>query len=273
MIKRSDWEAAYRELITEGRRGLGEPPTEEQLLAYSRNELDGKEAERVQEYLSFHPEIARALVSPFPSPEEIRPGDPDYLSGEILEEDWKAIQARLAAAPEKRRGFDLGTFFRKLFMVPLWRLRLVTATACGLAAVLGWIAFQTRIDLQKLQQEMGEPRANLERRLLLPDGERDAAGEETSILLRSHADHYLLDLNVAYRDPYPEYRLRIVAVDGPREKEVWSAAGLRRDGDSFEIWMPRSFLKSGDRQRLEIYGVRAGKVELLAAYTVQLQDS
>ncbi len=278
MIKRSDWGAAYRKLIAEGRRKLGEPPTEEQFLSYSRNGLGSEEAARVQEYLSFHPEIARALVLPFPSPEESRPGDPDYLSDEMLEEDWKAIQARLAETPgvaavKTSRGSGLGTLFRAFFTAPLWGLRLASAAAFGLALVLGALALQTRMEFQTLQQKISEPLVNPERRLLLPDGERDAAGEEAPILLRSHADPYLLELNVAYRASYPEYRLRILALSGTREQGVWNAAGLRRDGDSFEILVPRSFLEAGDRQRLEIYGVRSGKAELLATYTVQLQDS
>ena len=278
MIKRAVWEAVYRELIADERKRLGEPPTAETLLAYSQGELDTDETARVQEFLILYPELARALVAPFPSSAEIRPGDPDYLSDEMLEQDWQAIQARLDKEPavavpatsgaRKNLWFYLRGFFRDLLRRP----QLATAASLGMIAVLGFLALRAEQHVQKLTQELATPRINLEHRVLLPDGERDAAGEETPILLRPQADHYLLTPTVAHLPSNPDYRLRLVEVEGAREKEVWSTEGLRPKDNTFEIWMPQTFLRSGDRHRLEVYGLRAGKPTLLAAYTVELRD-
>ncbi|HEX7181351.1 MAG TPA: hypothetical protein VF756_05870 [Thermoanaerobaculia bacterium] len=256
MIKRADWETAYRGLIVAGCQRLGEPPTEEQLLAYSRGELQGEEAVRVQEALSCHPELARALAAPFPSPGESQPGDLDDLSDEALERDWKAIQARLLEASEPKA----------LVSIPLWSLRLAVAVA--LAAVVGLFFWQSRMDVERLTREIAEPRLLPEHRLLLPDGTRGA--EETPISLPAEAESFLLTLAVADHPPYPEYHVRIAEVNGKGERETWSASMPRPDGNVFEIWAPRAFLSSGAPHRLELHGVRDGQRHLLATYTIQL---
>lgn len=278
MIKRDVWEAAYRELIEDGRKRLGEFPSVETLLAYSRGDLDPEQTARIQEFLAYYPDLARALVAPFPSPEEIRPGDPDYLPDDILEQDWNAIQARLGGGPVvvaplaaksgKRLWSEIGAAFSNLFRGP----RLAVAMSLALAVVFGFIAFRAELQIQRLSRELATPRINPEHRLLLPDGERDASGEETPIRLRSTADHYLLTPTLVHLPSYPDYRLRIFEISGHREKEIWRADGLRPEGNSFTVWMPHALLTSGDRHRLEIAGMRAGKPTLLATYTIELQD-
>ena len=273
MIKRNVWEATYRELIAEGRKRLGEPPSTEALLAYARGELDPKESARLRELLVHYPEVARDLVAPFPSPQELQPGDPGWLSDDVLASDWHVLQARLArrpvaVAPAKRFRFDL----RASFWTSLFGLRLAAAGGFALAAALGWLAWRSELQVRQLGRELAAPQFNLEQRLLVPDGERDAAGEETPILLRSTTDHYLLTPTLVQLPPYPDYRLEIVEAVGAQEHRIWSAGGLRPVGNSFAIWMPRAFLQSGDRHRLEIYGVRGGKRTLLATYTIELQD-
>ena len=257
MIKRTDWETAYRDLIAAGRQRFGEPPTEEQLLAYSRGELQGEEAVRVQEGLSCYPELARALAAPFPAPDESQPADPADLSDEALERDWKAIQARLMEAPEPKA----------LVSPPFWSLRLA-APAVALAAVLGFFAWQSRMDVERLTREIAEPRLVLEHRLLLPDGARGT--EETPIALPPEAESFLLTLAVADNPTDPEYHVRIVEEAGQGETETWSASMPRPDGNVFAIWAPRDFLRSGAPHRLELYGVRDGQRHLLATYTIQL---
>lgn len=275
MIKRTDWEAAHQDLLAEGRRRLGDPPTDDELLAFSRGELQEEEASRIRELLCYYPELARALAMPFPSPEEIRPGDPDFLPNEVLEQDWAVIEARLAeeppvpalvaATPSKRlRWFDLSA----LLPSPLWRWRLSTAAALGLASVLGLLALQAWTDMERLTRELAEPRLNPEHRLLLPDGARGA--EETPMTLPAEAESFLLSLAVADHPPYPAYRVRIVEVNGKSEKEIWNAAMPRPDGNVFEIWAPRAFLKSRAPHRLDLYGVRDDQPHRLAAYTIQL---
>lgn len=279
MIKRTDWEAADRELLAEGRRRLGEPPTDDELLAFSRGELEGEKASRIRELLCCYPELARVVAMPFPSPEEIRPGDPDFIPDEVLEQDWAAVEARLSAEPPvpvpapalvpsappgRPRWFDPGALLES----SLFRWRLSTAAALGLAGVLGLLVFQARMDVGRLEREIAEPRMNPERRLLLPDGARGT--EETPIALPLEAESFLLTLAVADHRPYPGYHVRTVEVNGNGERETWSASVPRPSGNVFAIWAPRDFLRSGAPHRLELYGVRDGQRHLLASYTIQL---
>lgn len=271
MTSKTDWETAYRELLAEGRQSLGEPPTVEDLLAFSRGRLPDAAAARVREFLSYHPEMARALVEPLPFPEEIRPGHPAFLPDEALEQDWQAIQAGLAQpvvaglASEELRDTGPGDH-RSL---RLWRRSALAASL--LTAVLGGFLFWTQLEVRRLQRELETPRADVDRRQLLPDGERAAAGGQQPIVLRSEADSFLLVPLLIDPPSAPEVRLRILQGEGKTAQEIWSASGLLRDG-SLEILVPRSFLQSGDPFRIELRGGRAGEEELLAAYTVQLEE-
>ncbi len=51
------------------RRKLGEPPTFDEMLAYTRGELSGAEEQRVRELMVCYPELARTVTEPF-EPEE-----------------------------------------------------------------------------------------------------------------------------------------------------------------------------------------------------------
>ncbi|HYO12484.1 MAG TPA: hypothetical protein VE685_04725 [Thermoanaerobaculia bacterium] len=277
MTSKSDWEAAYRELLEEGRQRLGEPPSVEDLLAFSRGRLPEAEAARVREFLSYNPEMARALLEPLPFPEEIRPGDPAFLSEEELEQDRQAIQAGLAqpvdagsAVPEntrpRRRTAELGD--RR----SLQRWRRSTVAAALLAAVLGGSLVWTQSEVQRLRRELETPRTDVDRRQLVPDGDRDAVGGQEPIALRSEADSFLLVPLLIDPPSAPEVRLRILQGEGKTAKEVWSASGLLRDGADLEILVPRAFLRSGDPYRIELRGVRAGQEELLETYTIQLEE-
>src|SRR5438045_1677156 len=66
MTTKADWQEAYRELISTGRKRVGEPPTAEQVQALFAGDLAEPEAERVRELLAYYPEMARAMVDPFP---------------------------------------------------------------------------------------------------------------------------------------------------------------------------------------------------------------
>ncbi len=235
MIKREIWEAACDELIAEGRTRLGDPPATETLIAGLLGELDAAESARVREFLVYHPELARELLARQAPPGRPRPARATWLGG------W-------------RGG---------------WRLAAVSGFA--LACLCGVLAFDSQLQVRRLARELAAPRVNLEHRLLLPDGVRDAAGDEAPILLTSTADHYLLTPTLTVLSSYPDYRLQIRELAGPRADVVWSADGLRPEGNSFTIWMPRAFLRPGFRHRLEISGLRGGVPTPLASYTLALQ--
>jgi hypothetical protein len=93
-MKKSDWEATFRELLAEGRLSLGELPSTDELLAWSRWELSAEESERIQEFLVYYPELARALEESFPDPDDIQAGIPEALSKTELAQDWERLRDR-----------------------------------------------------------------------------------------------------------------------------------------------------------------------------------
>lgn len=64
MIDKREWQAASRDLSTERRRFLGDPPSTEELIAYTRGELPEEEEERIRELLVCYPDLARAIATP-----------------------------------------------------------------------------------------------------------------------------------------------------------------------------------------------------------------
>jgi hypothetical protein len=267
MIKKSEWQAAFGELIAARRRELGDPPSEEELLAYSRGELSEPEAARVRELLVCYPELIPVL-EPLPSPAAGQPGDADGLSQEELAQDWASLQARLGAQQAGRDAAREGELERsaagwRVAGPALRRLRrwqLSAAAAALLAVVFAGLLVRTQRDLR-------EPRYDVEHRLLLPDGER--GGTQQPIPLPSEAEYFLLIPALVNAPQSPGYRLDIVDLNGQGERVMWSASGLRRrSDDTFELWMPRSFLKPG-KYRLVLYGLDGRPVEL-ARYTVRL---
>lgn len=77
MITKSDWDAVQKQMIEEEQQRL-EPPTAEEMRAYTQGKLSEEEEEHVRERLLAYPELVRTLAVPFPEPAE--PGDADYLS-------------------------------------------------------------------------------------------------------------------------------------------------------------------------------------------------
>ncbi|HXO22486.1 MAG TPA: hypothetical protein VOA87_21405 [Thermoanaerobaculia bacterium] len=275
MIKKSEWTAAYDELSAAGRRELGEPPSEEELLAYERGELSEAEAARVRKLLVYYPELVRAL-EPFPFPYEGKPGDAGYLSDEEQEQDWASLRARLGelVAPTSGRAKASRDVQRTSEPVAVWlrRWRISAAAAAALAVLFAGLLVRTQRDIRQLQQELREPRYNVEHRLLLPDGQRGGTLEQPPIPLPSEADYLLLIPALINNPRFPDYRLDIVDLGTKPPRVIWTATGLRRrSDDTFEIWVPRSFLKPGE-YRLVVYGLDGGRQETLATYTVRLSS-
>lgn len=271
MIKKSEWQAAYGELIAARRRELGDPPSEEELLSYSRGELSEPEAARVRDLLVCYPELI-AVLEPLPSPAAGQPEDADSLSQEELAQDWVSLQARLGAQHAGRDAWREGDEETSAAGWPvagpalrrLRRWQLSAAAAALLAVVFAGLLVRTQRDLR-------EPRYDVEHRLLLPDGERGGA-QQPPIPLPSEAEYFLLIPALVNAPRFPDYRLDIVDLNGQGERMIWSASGLRRrSDDTFELWVPRSFLEPG-KYRLVLHGLDGRPVEL-ARYTVRLSPS
>lgn len=252
MISKSDWTAVHQQLLAEGRERLGEPPTEEQLLAYRRGELHGEEEARVRELLVYYPELARTLDNP--SSAEVKPGDADYLSDEELAADWAALQGRLYGAPAGAIPVTGGR------VLPFWP---TLAAAAALVIVLGGLLIRAYSAPDGVQQP-GRPSIALEETFLLPDGRR-GPDEPTTV---SNEQDLLLVAALTTQKEYPDYRLDIIEADTVLRRVVWSSTGLRRRTDStFYILVPQRFLAPGKYQ-LVVYGLEGKAEQELVKYTI-----
>src|ERR1044071_6531231 len=97
MANKSDWQKAGRRLGAEQREKLGDPPTADELLAYSRGELSESEEERIQDLLVAYPELARMYGASLP--EEGEPG----ISKEEIGAGLQDVKRRLGTTPAPRR--------------------------------------------------------------------------------------------------------------------------------------------------------------------------
>jgi hypothetical protein len=247
MSSRSDWKAVHEEMTAEDRRRLGEPPTTEEMLAYSRGELGPEEAQRVRALLVCNPELARALMQPFPT-EDARPGDADYLPQEEVSKQWQSLQKHI-----RPKG-------RVLQFPSAW-----TALAAALALVFAGLFWQAESKVRQLSTELTQPRAASEEQLLLPDGSR--GGSESPTLLTAEGESVLLVVPLINQPQFGDYRLEIIA----DTRLLWASDSLHpRSNDSFAILVPRAFLKSGKYQ-VALYGVRAGAPrERLETYSLRV---
>ena len=89
MIRKEEWDAAYRRLIVDGRRDAGPPPSFEEVEALSRGELSEQDAERVRAALACYPDLLRVFSEPFPQDAA------EVLSGEQLADDLAKIRERV----------------------------------------------------------------------------------------------------------------------------------------------------------------------------------
>src|SRR5947209_7676384 len=132
MTTKSEFSAANRDLMSENRASLGEPPTAEEVLAYTRGELPADDEARIRERLIAYPDLVRTLTMPFP--EGAEPGDPDYLSDHEFARHWKALQKR-------RQRSNRGLQFWRSFGV----------IAATVAVALGAMLWHAQTELKKPQ--------------------------------------------------------------------------------------------------------------------------
>jgi hypothetical protein len=232
MIAKSDWQTANEQLMAEERRRAGDPPTAEEMLAYTRGELSSEEEARVRERLLGYPDLVRTLTEPFPEPAQ--PGDPDFLSD-----------------IEFARRFREGSG-----RVDLWRY--ATAIAASVAVVFGLLLWQAGV--RRL-----EPRVVGEQQVLFPDGRRGTGID--AVALAAGGDSVLLIARLIGQRDFDRYRIAIV--DANSGGQLWASDAPPPEGDSFVLLVPRRFLKPG-LYRLVIYGVIGKSEERLATYSLRV---
>lgn len=231
MANKSDWQEANRRLMAEQQKALGEPPTPEELLAYSRGELNESEEERIRDLLVAYPELARTYSARLP--EEPHPG----IADEEVAAGLHDVKQRLgiSATPKRRVWYNLPT---------------------TIAASLALIFFGLYVQAES--RARGHARGDLPRILgapqeLDPDGNR---GPAAKTVLRKDGEAYLLKPHLINQVHYPHYSLELHSANGV----VWTAyAAEAAQDDTFEIVIPHSFLRAGDYQ-LRIVGID-GKTE------------
>jgi hypothetical protein len=226
-----------------------EPPTAEEMLAYSRGELSAEEEARLQERLVQYPELVRTLTVPFPM-EGAKPGDPDYMGDEEFAAHWAKVQERTAAG---RRWAG-----RRDARAPrVWQWS--TAAAAALAVTFGALLWQANA-------RRSEPMVLSEPQVLFPDGRRGPGPREATPLTAEGDVVALVTPLIGQRD-FERYRLELI---DESQRAVWSSDTLRRrEDDTFVILVPRRFLNPGTYQ-VVVYGTAGASEEKLASYSLRV---
>lgn len=244
MTNKSEWQEANRELIAEQRRKLGDPPTAEEMLAWSRGELSESEEERIRDLLVAYPELARMYSEPFP--EEPRPGDPDHVSEDEVRAGWNALQQRLPKRSDSTLPVrDEAQRGRVVFMhyVP-------TAMAAMLALVFFGLFVRAEGRARYHAAQGQQPRILGAPQELDPDGNR---GPSAPTMLRKDGDAYLLKPHLINQMVYPHYKIEL---RDAKDASIWTNHTARPDeDDAFQIVVPHTFLREGETYRLIIFGV------------------
>lgn len=245
MITKSDWQSVHQDLVADGRRRVGEPPTADELLAYSRGELSAEEEERMRELLMSYPELVRTLTVPFPA-EGAEPGDPDYLSEHEFASHWKSLQKKMATPKE-------------VSMLQFWRTSAVLAAA--LVLVFGGLLWKARSDL-------GAPRAGWEEQMLMPEGQR--GGSSVTATLVGTGQFYVVVLTIP--DSHLAERFRVEIVDDAGKPRWSGTLPPRTDDLILSLSVPRRFLKPGKYQ-IVLYGVNGATESRLETYALRVPDA
>jgi hypothetical protein len=242
MITKSDWQDVHQTLMAEGRRTLGEPPTADEMLAYTHGELSPAEEERIRELLVVYPDLVRTLTEPFPA-KGAEPGDPDFMSEHEFARHWKSLQTKMDR-PKEVSGLQF------------WRVSAVLAAA--LVLVFSGLLWKARSDL-------AQPRAGWEEQVLWPEGGR--GGGEGAVTLVGSGPYYMLVITVTGDPRYARYRVELVDEAGER---LWSGLlPARGDDGTLSLMVPRTFLKPG-RHRIMLYGIDGAREQQLETYALKV---
>jgi hypothetical protein len=231
MNKQTDWQAEQNE-----------PPTAEEMLAYSRGELTTEEAARVRERLQQYPELARAYTEPFPAA-GAEPGDPHYVSDEEIDRRWASFNATAGGGV-------------------IWFPRFVRAIAAALIVVLGGLLWQSQMKVRRLENELAQPRV-LTTLTLSEDvafrgrGPEKASvpGKDLKLVLLTNADHF------------DQYKAELRHAGSSRT--IWERSVVRSEDDEVEITLLR--IEPG-RYEIVLYGSTGPKTQRLGGYSFDVTE-
>ncbi|HEX3068745.1 MAG TPA: hypothetical protein VHX14_09210, partial [Thermoanaerobaculia bacterium] len=256
-----------------------------------------EDAERVQQLLIAYPELARAYATPFP-PDDIHPGDSDYLANDVIDRQWNAFRASNgnntandrsaaiagsaandthtgngnSAANHGRTGNGTGAADRDRTanvapvagsnrrVLQFWHRASasIAAIAATVAIVFGAMLWQTRA-------EQLRPHVLPEAAILTPDGRRGGT-EQPQAAITPSGDSLLLVVSLAGATDYETYRLELINTDS--HKRLWTSEPLPATiSNSFNVEIPSRGLPPGTYQVIA-YGLRGNAHEQVATYTM-----
>lgn len=239
MTSKSDWRSVDEELMADERRKI-EPPSNEQLIAYSRGELSPEEEDNIRERLAAYPELARALAEPFPT-EGAEPGDPDYVSDVQFAADFARIKQRVRRPAPWR----------------YWPTAFAVAAAIALFLGIGWWRTVPRIL---------EPRFVGDAEVVLPDGAR---GPDNATTVHMRGESVVLRLPLMGSRRYADYVVEIVR---PSTNERLWRSGVAHPSadDDFALLIHRRFADRG-LYRIVVYGIAGESEQKFATYSVRIE--
>lgn len=254
MTDKKDWQDANRALTAEQRQELGDPPTAEEILAYSRGELSEVEEDRIRDLLVAYPDLAKMYAAPFPD-------EGDVVSEEQLRAGWNTLQGRLgnrngsAARPheEAQRG-----------RVFLFRYLPVSVAAAFALLFFGlFVQAESRAryhaEQSRIPRVLGDPQE------LDPDGSR---GSRPETMLRKDGEAYLLKPRLINQVRYAHYRIELLDSKGA---QLWFNNSAQPDQyDSFQIVIPHEFLRTEERYELRIFGVDGNAKKEVGSYDLRV---
>ncbi len=255
MINKSDWQAVYERLTAEDRRMLGDPPTVEELEAYSRGELTPEEDERIRALLVAYPELAHAVAAEFPEDDAL-PGDEGYVSDAEVARRLAAFHREVNPQRSVHRQAGSVLFFR---YAP-------TAVAAALALVFAGLYWQAQTTARRLSTDVAKPRAVSVEQLR----SENVRGPGGALELRPSSGGSLMQVPIGGGETYfSNYRIDIA--DAATNEVRWTLTEQAPvDGNTFPIFVPREILTQGSRFRIVVYGLAGESAQRLDSYLVQV---
>jgi len=229
MITKSDFQAVQERLIAEERARLGDPPTVETMLAYTRGELNPEEEERVRALLVCYPDLARGLAEPFPA-QDSNDGVPELTDAEFAPR-WAALQARMNAEGAPAAQGTVVSFADAA--ARRWR-RASAALAAGLMLAVGGLLWQG-------QRTASGPM--LTKTVSVTEGNSRGAGGVMPVTPAGKAVGFRLQPG---RQDILHWRLELVNAE--TSAVLWSEKTDLDDDGAFHLTVPSAMLQPGRYQ-------------------------